>query len=141
MGKLKSYQQQVQDIVNKGIDSAEEQEKKLSAKPFDYAEKLESEARGHSVKNLRKRYNGYSKDLFEQLRGLNTRVGGFAADLVSKIERETAEGADAVASEAGSVVNKATNVRDDAQAAPKKSASRKSTASKSTTKKSTTESA
>jgi hypothetical protein len=138
MGKLMSYQQQLQDIVAKGINSAEEQEKKLSAKPFNYAEKLESEARAYSVKTLRKRYNGYRKDLFEQLRGLNNRVGSFGADLVAKIEKETAEGADAVASEAGSVVNDATKVREAAKAPPKKSTASKSTADKSTAKKSTT---
>lgn len=45
MGKLKTYQEQLQDIVEKGINAAEEQQKKLAAKPFEYAEKLESEAR------------------------------------------------------------------------------------------------
>ena len=58
MGKLKSYQEQLQDIVEKGINAAEEQQKKLASKPFDYAEKLEAEAREYSVKTLRKRYNG-----------------------------------------------------------------------------------
>lgn len=65
MGKLKSYQEQLQDIVEKGINAAEEQQKKLASKPFDYAEKLEAEAREYSVKTLRKRYNGYSENLFE----------------------------------------------------------------------------
>lgn len=65
MGKLKSYQEQLQDIVEKGINAAEEQQKKLASKPFDYAEKLEAEAREYSVKNLRERYNGYSENLFE----------------------------------------------------------------------------
>ena len=50
MGKLKSYQEQLQDIVEKGINAAEEQQKKLASKPFEYAEKLESEAREYSVK-------------------------------------------------------------------------------------------
>ena len=96
MGKLKSYQEQLQDIVEKGINAAEEQQKKLSSKPFEYAEKLESEAREYSVKNLRTRYYGYSESLFDQLRSLNSRVGSFAADLVAKLEKEAAEGADSV---------------------------------------------
>ena len=83
MGKLKSYQEQLQEIVDKGINAAEEQQKKLAAKPFDYAEKLEAEAREYSVKTLRKRYNGYSDSLFGQLRSLNSRFGSFAGDLVA----------------------------------------------------------
>ena len=94
MGKLKTYQQQIQEIVEKGINAAEEQQKKLSAKPFEYAEKLESDAREYSVKSLRESYYGYSETLFEQLRGLNLRMGGFAADIVSKLEKEAVEGVD-----------------------------------------------
>ena len=49
MGKLKSYQEQIQEIVDKGINAAEEQQKKLASMPFDYAEKLESEARAKLI--------------------------------------------------------------------------------------------
>ncbi|PHQ25612.1 hypothetical protein CLH62_08335 [Marinobacter guineae] len=101
MGKLKSYQQQLQGIVDKGINAAEEQQKKLSAKPFNYAEKLESELREYSVKTLRQRYYGYSDEVFDQLRSLNSRFSNFAGDLVAKLEREAAQGADAVSEAAG----------------------------------------
>ncbi|AOY88987.1 hypothetical protein BKP64_12890 [Marinobacter salinus] len=134
MGKLKSYQEQIQEIVEKGINTAEEQQKKLASMPFDYAEKLESEAREYSVKTLRKRYYGYSESLFDQLRNLNSRFGNFAAELVAKLEKEVAEGADAV-SEAAEDVSEA------AQEA-KKPVARKTTARKSTsTEKKTTASA
>ncbi|WP_309045020.1 hypothetical protein [Marinobacter sediminicola] len=103
MSKLKTYQEQLQEIVAKGINAAEEQQKKLSAKPFDFAEKLETEAREYSVKTLRKRYNGYSDSLFGQLRTLNSRFGNFAGDLVAKLEKEAAEGADVVAETAQDV--------------------------------------
>lgn len=126
MGKLKSYQEQLQDIVEKGINTAEEQQKKLASKPFDYAEKLESEAREYSVKNLRKRYYGYSESLFDQLRNLNSRFGSFAADLVVKLEKEAAEGADEVTSVAQTAKK---------EVEPKKPAARKTTARKSTTSK------
>jgi hypothetical protein len=96
MGKLKTYQQQIQEIVEKGINAAEEQQKKLSAKPFEYAEKLESGAREYTVNSLRERYFGYSGTLFEQLRGLNLRMGGYAADIVAKLEKEAAESTDEV---------------------------------------------
>ncbi|MCK0165187.1 hypothetical protein [Marinobacter sp. S6332] len=128
MGKLKTYQQQLQEIVEKGINAAEEQQKKLAAKPFDYAEKIESEAREYSVKTLRKRYNGYSDSLFGQLRTLNSRFGNFAGDLVAKLEKEAAEGADAV-SEAADDVSEA------AQDAKKSVTAKKPAASKTTAKK------
>ncbi|MBL1273128.1 MAG: hypothetical protein ACI92B_001935 [Marinobacter maritimus] len=133
MGKLKTYQEQLQEIVNKGINAAEEQQKKLAAKPFDYAEKLESEAREYSVKTLRTRYNGYSDSLFGQLRTLNSRFGSFAADLVAKLEKEAVEGADAV-SEAADDVSKAAqdtkkSVEAKKPAAKKKAAAKKETAS------------
>ncbi len=128
MGKLKTYQEQLQEIVDKGINAAEEQQKKLASKPFDYAEKLESEAREYSVKTLRTRYNGYSDSLFGQLRNLNSRFGNFAADLVAKLEKEAVEGADAV-SEA------ADDVSDAAQDAKKSVEAKKPAASKPAAKK------
>lgn len=130
MGKLKSYQEQLQDMVEKGINAAEEQQKKLASKPFEYAEKLESGAREYSVKDLRTRYYGYSESLFDQLRNLNSRVGSFAADLVSKLEKEAAEGADTVADAADEVTSVAQSTKATAQA--KKPAARKTTARKST---------
>ncbi|MGC8120070.1 hypothetical protein [Marinobacter sp. VGCF2001] len=135
MGKLKSYQEQLQDIVEKGINAAEDQQKKLASKPFDYAEKLESEAREYSVKTLRKRYNGYSENLFGQLRSLNSRFGSFAAELVAKLEKEAVEGADAV-SEAAEDVSEAAQDAKKAVTA-KKPAARKTSARKTTAKKNT----
>ncbi len=127
MGKLKSYQEQIQEIVEKGINAAEEQQKKLASKPFDYAEKLETEAREYSVKNLRKAYNGYSENLFEQLRSLNVRFGSFASDLVAKLEKEAAE---TVAETADEVTSAAQSAK--ASATAKKPAARKTAARKST---------
>lgn len=135
MGKLKSYQEQLQDIVEKGINAAEEQQKKLASKPFDYAEKLEADAREYSVKTLRKRYNGYSENLFEQLRSLNSRFGNFAAELVAKLEKEAAEGADAVSEAADDVSEAAQDAKKSVTA--KKPAARKTTARKPAAKKTT----
>ncbi|MCK0106943.1 hypothetical protein [Marinobacter sp. S0848L] len=133
MGKLKSYQEQLQDIVEKGITAAEEQQKKLAAKPFDYAEKLEAEVREYTVQTLRERYNGYSDTLFNQLRSLNTRFGDFAAELVAKLEKEAAEGADAVAEAAEDVAESAEEA--------KKSVASKKPAKKTAAKKKTAASA
>ncbi len=135
MGKLKTYQEQIQEIVEKGINAAEEQQKKLSAKPFEYAEKLESGAREYSVKSLRERYYGYSGTLFEQLRSLNLRMGSFAADVVSKLEKEAAEGTDAVSEAVSDAADDVTSV---AQSTKHKVNTKKPTASKSPAKKTTT---
>ena len=138
MGKLKTYQQQIQDIVEKGINAAEKQQKKLSAKPFEYAEKLESGAREYSVKSVREQYFGYSETLFSQLRSLNLRMGSFAADILAKLEKEAADGTDAVAD---AVSDAADDVTSKAQSAKHKVNTRKPTATKAPAKKTTTASA
>lgn len=139
MGKLKTYQEQLQEIVNKGINAAEEQQKRLASKPFDYAEKLETEAREYSVETLRTRYNGYSDSLFGQLRSLNSRFGNFAADLVAKLEKETVEGADVVSEAADDVSEAAQDAKNSVEA--KKPAAGKTTAEKKTSEKKETASA
>lgn len=133
MGKLKSYQEQIQEIVEKGINAAEEQQKKLASKPFDYAEKLETEAREYSVKNLRKRYYGYSESLFGQLRSLNTRFGSFAGDLVARLEKEASEGVAEAADEVTSVAQSTKANMTSANTGKKPAARKTSTAKKSTT--------
>ncbi len=164
MGKLKTYQQQIQEIVEKGINSAEAQQKKLSAKPFNYAEQLEASAREYSVKSLRESYYGYSETLFQQFRSLNLRMGGFAANIVSKLEKEAAEGADAVSEVVSDTADDVTSVAQSskhkaakgtdavseaasdaadevtsaAQSAKHKADTKKSTESKSPTKKTST---
>ncbi|MGO1463256.1 MAG: hypothetical protein ACTHYN_12245 [Marinobacter sp.] len=139
MSKLKTYQEQLQEIVEKGINAAEEQQQKLAAKPFEYAEKLESGAREYSVESLRSRYNGYSDSLFGQLRSLNNRFGSFAADLVAKLEKDAAEGADTVSEAADDVSEAAQDAKKSVET--KKPAARKTTAKKKTAQKSSATSA
>jgi hypothetical protein len=129
MGKLKTYQEQLQEIVENGINAAEEQQKKLASKPFEYAEKFENDVREYSVTTLRTRYYGYSESLFEQLRALNTRFGSFAADLVAKLEKEVVESADEVAEAADAVKESAEDLTSEA----KKPAAKKPAAEKTTT--------
>ena len=96
MGKLKTYQEQFQDVIESGINRFEEQYKSLSAKPFDFAEKMEAEARSYSVKAVRERHDEYLTSLYESLRSLNKRLNGYASELVTRIEREVKEDAEAV---------------------------------------------
>jgi uncharacterized protein (UPF0335 family) len=139
MGKLKTYQEQLQEIVEKGINAAEEQQKKLASKPFEYAEKLESEVREYSVKTLRTRYYGYSESLFEQLRSLNSRFGSFAGDLVARLEKEATEleteASEVVADAADDVTSAAQSTKSKAAGGTtaKKTAARKTSTAKKTT--------
>lgn len=105
MSKLKTWQEQLQDMVDKGIDAAENAQKQIAAKPFQLAERVETEVRQHRVKNLRKRYDGVSGAVFDQLRSFNNRVGNFAADLVARLEKETAETARSVSKTADEVAD------------------------------------
>lgn len=88
MGKFKFYQEQIQEVVEKGINVVEEQQKKLVVKFFDYVEKLEFEVCEYSVKSLCKCYNGYSDSLFDQLCSLNSCFGNFVVELVVKLEKD-----------------------------------------------------
>lgn len=124
MGKLKTYQQQLQSIVDKGINTAEEQQKKISAKPFSFAEKIESDLRAYSVATLRQRYYGYSDEVFDQLRNLNSRFSNFAGDLVAKIEKEAVEGKEAISDAAERAVETAESAVDEVTKTAKKASSK-----------------
>lgn len=88
MGKLKSYQEQVQKALSKGIDKAEQKHKRLVTRPFDFAEKVEKEAKSYSVKSVRQAHNHYAKSVYSSLRAINERANSFASDLISRIEKE-----------------------------------------------------
>lgn len=88
MGKLKSYQEQVQQVLSKGIDKAEQGHTKLIARPFDFAERVEKEAKSHSIKSVRQAHNKYAKNVYSSLRALNERANSFASDLISRLEKE-----------------------------------------------------
>lgn len=138
MGKFTTYQKKIQEVVGKGINAAEEQQKKLSAKPFDFVEKLESGVREYSVKSLRDQYDGYSETLFEQIRSTNLRMASFAADMVSKFEKEAVQDADAVfdADAADGVASAAPSIKDQVST-EKKPAATKAPAKKIPAKKTT----
>lgn len=90
MGKLKSFQAQVQDAVEKGIATFEEQHKALADKSFDYVEKIENEAKSYSVKSVREMHNEAVNSIYETIRTFNQRVNDFASDVLAKIEKEEA---------------------------------------------------
>ena len=88
MGKLKSYQQRVQHLLESGINTAEQRHKQLISRPFDLAEKVEKEAKAYSVKSVREAHNQYATNVYSSLRSLNERANSFAAELISRLEKE-----------------------------------------------------
>ncbi|WP_020406031.1 hypothetical protein [Hahella ganghwensis] len=88
MSKLKSYQEQVQQAVEKGIKSFEEQHRALAAKPFDYAEKLEEEAKAFSIKSVREIHDKALDTVYSKLNEWNKLVSDYTSGLVSKLEPE-----------------------------------------------------
>ena len=88
MGKLKSYQEQVQETLQKALNAAEEQHRQLAAKPFDFAEKLEADAKELSVKSIRDVHDKALDNMYSALNTWNSRVSELTADLVAKFEKE-----------------------------------------------------
>jgi len=93
MSKLTTYKQQVQDIIEKGINTVEEQHKSLAERPFDLAEKLEKEAKTYSIKSIRSKHNDAATSAYEALRVWNKRLGDYAGDLIGRFDKEAAEAA------------------------------------------------
>lgn len=100
MSKLKSYQSQVQEAIEKGIKTLEEQHLALSAKPFEYAMKIEKEAKSYSVANLRDLHDQTIDSVYESMLKLNRKVNELAADLIAKIEGEEKPAAEKAAAAA-----------------------------------------
>ncbi len=90
MSKLKSYHAQIQEAIEKGIKTVEEQHVALASKPFDYALKLEEEAKGYSVKSIREKHDEVIDTMYDAVRTFNKKVSDFTADLISKIEKDEA---------------------------------------------------
>ncbi|MBK8970815.1 MAG: hypothetical protein IPM37_05425 [Hahellaceae bacterium] len=88
MSKLKEFQAQIQETIEKSIKVVEEQHVALAAKPFDLALKLEKEAKTYSVEKLREKHDQAVDTIYDSVRALNKKVNDFATDLIAKIEGE-----------------------------------------------------
>lgn len=126
MGKLKSYQEQVQEVIEKGINTVEEQHNSLIARPFELAEKVEKEAKSYSIQSVRDAHNEYANSMYSSLRKLNKRLGEYAAELIGRIEKEE-EGGEGQAKTASAQTKKSTAKKSTGTA--KKSTAKKTTAS------------
>ena len=82
MAKIKSYQEQVQEVVAKAIDAVEEQYKALAGASFGYAEKY------YNVETVKTKHDEYLAVATDKARDVNKLVGSFASDLIAKFEKE-----------------------------------------------------
>ena len=82
MAKIKSYQEQVQDVVAKAIDAVEDQYKALAGASFGYAEKY------YNVESVKTKHDEYLALASDKARDVNKLVGSFAGDLIAKFEKE-----------------------------------------------------
>jgi len=82
MGTIKTYQEQVSDIVEKAIATVEEQHKAIAAASFDYIERL------YKLDTVKTKHNEVADIAYDKAREVNKLVADFAADLIGKIEKE-----------------------------------------------------
>lgn len=91
MSKIKTYQEQVQEVIQKGIDTVEKQHKTLAERPFELAEKLEKEAKTYSIQSVRAKHDDYATTAYETLRVWNKRLGDYASSLINRFDKEAQE--------------------------------------------------
>ena len=84
MAKIKTYQEQVQDVVAKAIDAVEEQYKALAGASFGYAEKY------YNVETVKTKHDEVIALAGDKARDVNKLVGSYASDLIAKFEKEEA---------------------------------------------------
>ena len=90
MSKIRTYQQQVQEALEKGINTVEKQHKSLAERPFELAEKVEKQAKSYSIKSVRSKHDDYANTAYEALRVWNKRLGDYATSLISRFDKEAA---------------------------------------------------
>ncbi|MDX1451029.1 MAG: hypothetical protein R3183_00625 [Oleiphilaceae bacterium] len=82
MATIKTYQEQVKEIVEKAINAVEEQHKALASASFTYAEKL------YKLDSVKSKHDEVAGIAYEKARDVNNKVASFAADLIAKFEKE-----------------------------------------------------
>lgn len=81
MATIRSYQEQVQEIVEKAINKAEEQYKALAEKSFGYAEKLVK------LEKVKTKHDDFATKAYEAARDVNKKIGDYTVELISKFEK------------------------------------------------------
>ena len=81
MTTIKSYQEQVQDIVAKAIDAVEGQHKAIADASFGYAEKFTA------LETAKTKHDEVATIAYDKARDVNKLVGEYAGDIISKYEK------------------------------------------------------
>ena len=113
MGTIKTYQEQVQDIVAKAISTIEEQHKAIAAASFEYIEKL------YKLDTVKAKHDEVADIAYSKAREVNKIVADYTADIIAKFEKE-----ESTATKAKAAVKKTTAT------AKKKATAAKTTATK-----------
>jgi hypothetical protein len=121
MTTIKSYQEQVQDIVAKAIDAVESQHKAIAEASFGYAERL------YKLDTAKTKHDEVATLAYDKAREANKYVGSFAGDLIAKYEKPQAPAKKAATKAKSSAKKVATTA--------KKSTAKATTAAKTTAKK------
>tara|TARA_R110002072_G_scaffold47597_2_gene130753 strand:- start:20518 stop:20880 length:363 start_codon:yes stop_codon:yes gene_type:complete len=82
MGTIKTYQEQVQDIVSKVISTVEEQHKAIAATSFEYIEKL------YKLDTVKAKHDEVADIAYSKAREVNKIVADYTADIIAKFEKE-----------------------------------------------------
>ena len=82
MGTIKTYQEQVQDIVAKAISTVEEQHKAIAAASFEYIEKL------YKLDTVKAKHDEVAGIAYSKAREINKLVADYTAELIAKIEKD-----------------------------------------------------
>ncbi|PID42140.1 MAG: hypothetical protein CSB48_11440 [Proteobacteria bacterium] len=125
MGKLKSFQEQIQETVARGINAVEEQHKMLAEKSFEYAEKMEAEAKAYSVTRVREMHNDAMANAYSFIRNLNDKLATATSDLLVKVEGQVEEAVEKVEEAAEKVEEAAEEVKAAARKAARSAAEKK----------------
>ncbi|MFT6028448.1 MAG: hypothetical protein ACI8O8_000172 [Oleiphilaceae bacterium] len=104
MGTIKTYQEQVQDIIAKAISTVEEQHKAIAAASFEYIEKL------YKLDTVKAKHDEVAGIAYSKAREINKVVADYTADLIGKIEKDetTTQAKTAVKKTAATAKKKAT---------------------------------
>tara|TARA_R110002167_G_scaffold192576_7_gene395098 strand:+ start:842 stop:1216 length:375 start_codon:yes stop_codon:yes gene_type:complete len=102
MGTIKTYQEQVQDIVAKAISTVEEQHKAIAAASFEYIERL------YKLDTVKAKHDEVADIAYSKAREINKIVSDYTADLISKIEKDETKAKAAVKKTTATAKKKAT---------------------------------
>jgi len=122
MSTIKTYQEQVQEIVEKAITAVQEQHKALAEASFGYAEKL------YKLDTVKSKHDEVAGMAYDKARDVNKLVANFASDLIAKIEKEAPKAKAPAKKAATTAKKKATTAKSTATKATKSAANKASSA-------------